>query len=96
MKDAVSMFSDPMEIIDGPLGEGMKHVGVLFGSGKMFLPQVVKSARVMKKAVSILTPMIEEQLKVGDSTTKRPLIDYIKNSHGGENRSRVFRTGYSY
>ncbi|MCK5740632.1 MAG: methionine synthase, partial [Chlorobi bacterium] len=74
MKEAVAMFSNPMDIIDGPLGEGMKHVGELFGAGKMFLPQVVKSARVMKKAVSILTPMIEEQLAAEAISKKRPLI----------------------
>lgn len=50
-----------LEVIEGPLMEGMNVVGELFGSGKMFLPQVVKSARVMKKAVSYLTPFIEEE-----------------------------------
>lgn len=51
----------PIEVIEGPLMDGMDTVGDLFGSGQMFLPQVVKSARVMKKAVSYLTPFIEEQ-----------------------------------
>ncbi len=50
-----------IDIIEGPLMEGMNRVGDLFGAGKMFLPQVVKSARVMKKAVSVLTPFIEEE-----------------------------------
>jgi 5-methyltetrahydrofolate--homocysteine methyltransferase len=51
----------PLEVIEGPLMDGMKVVGELFGAGKMFLPQVVKSARVMKKAVAYLTPFMEEQ-----------------------------------
>ena len=50
----------PIEVIEGPLMEGMNRVGDLFGEGKMFLPQVVKSARVMKKAVAYLIPFIEE------------------------------------
>jgi 5-methyltetrahydrofolate--homocysteine methyltransferase len=51
----------PIEVIEGPLMSGMNHVGDLFGSGQMFLPQVVKSARVMKKAVAHLIPFIEEE-----------------------------------
>ena len=50
-----------MDVIEGPLMDGMNIVGDLFGSGKMFLPQVVKSARVMKKAVAVLTPFIEQE-----------------------------------
>ena len=53
-------YSQPLDVIEGPLMDGMSVVGDLFGSGKMFLPQVVKSARVMKKAVGYLTPFIEE------------------------------------
>lgn len=59
--EARSLFSRSIEIVEGPLMEGMNRVGDLFGSGKMFLPQVVKSARVMKKAVSALTPFIERE-----------------------------------
>ena len=51
----------PLEVIEGPLMDGMNVVGDLFGSGKMFLPQVVKSARVMKKAVAYLIPFIEAE-----------------------------------
>merc|ERR1719498_689776 len=51
----------PLNIIEGPLMNGMNVVGDLFGSGKMFLPQVIKSARVMKKAVAYLTPFMEEE-----------------------------------
>jgi 5-methyltetrahydrofolate--homocysteine methyltransferase len=53
----------PLNIIEGPLMNGMNVVGDLFGSGKMFLPQVIKSARVMKKAVAYLTPFMEEEKK---------------------------------
>ncbi len=59
--------SQALEVIEGPLMAGMNRVGTLFGDGKMFLPQVVKSARVMKKAVSILLPYIEEE-KSGSDT----------------------------
>ncbi|MDX9790270.1 MAG: methionine synthase, partial [Candidatus Kapabacteria bacterium] len=58
-------FDNPLHVIEGPLMEGMNIVGELFGSGKMFLPQVVKSARVMKKSVAYLIPYIESQLKKG-------------------------------
>ncbi|MFZ3231111.1 MAG: methionine synthase [Pseudobdellovibrio sp.] len=57
----------PLNVIEGPLMEGMKVVGKLFGEGKMFLPQVVKSARVMKKAVAYLEPFMEEEKKVKNS-----------------------------
>jgi 5-methyltetrahydrofolate--homocysteine methyltransferase len=61
-------YPTPLSIIEGPLMDGMNVVGDLFGSGKMFLPQVVKSARVMKKAVAYLTPFIEaEKLKTGNT-----------------------------
>jgi 5-methyltetrahydrofolate--homocysteine methyltransferase len=61
VEEARSSFPRALDIIEGPLMEGMNRVGDLFGSGKMFLPQVVKSARVMKKAVAILTPYIEAE-----------------------------------
>jgi len=57
----------PIEVIEGPLMDGMNVVGDLFGAGKMFLPQVVKSARVMKKAVAYLLPFIEAEKKPGDA-----------------------------
>ena len=56
-------FDKPLQVIEGPLMAGMNVVGDLFGAGKMFLPQVVKSARVMKKAVAYLTPYLEEEKK---------------------------------
>ena len=60
-EEARQQFTRPIEVIEGPLMDGMNVVGDLFGSGKMFLPQVVKSARVMKKAVAHLIPFIEEE-----------------------------------
>ncbi|MEO0339357.1 MAG: methionine synthase, partial [Bacteroidota bacterium] len=60
-EEARQQFDAPIQVIEGPLMDGMNIVGDLFGAGKMFLPQVVKSARVMKKAVAYLTPYIEEE-----------------------------------
>jgi len=65
----------PIQVIEGPLMDGMNHVGDLFGQGKMFLPQVVKSARVMKQAVAHLLPYIEEEKKLaGDSKPKGKIV----------------------
>jgi 5-methyltetrahydrofolate--homocysteine methyltransferase len=64
------MYPRPLNIIEGPLMEGMSIVGDLFGSGKMFLPQVIKSARVMKKAVGYLTPFMEEERLKGLGETE--------------------------
>ena len=60
-EEARQKYPKPLDVIEGPLMDGMNIVGDLFGSGKMFLPQVVKSARVMKKAVAVLTPFIEQE-----------------------------------
>jgi 5-methyltetrahydrofolate--homocysteine methyltransferase len=62
-EEARKLYSRAIEVIEGPLMEGMSVVGDLFGSGKMFLPQVVKSARVMKKSVAYLIPFIEKEKK---------------------------------
>jgi 5-methyltetrahydrofolate--homocysteine methyltransferase len=67
-EEARAQSTRPLDVIEGPLMEGMNVVGDLFGAGKMFLPQVVKSARVMKKAVAYLLPYIEaEKLRTGDA-----------------------------
>src|SRR5690606_25578824 len=66
--EALTVYPKPLAIIEGPLMDGMNVVGELFGSGKMFLPQVVKSARVMKKAVAILEPLMEEERKAGGTS----------------------------
>ncbi len=68
-EEARKEFKKPLDVIEGPLMEGMNIVGDLFGSGKMFLPQVVKSARVMKKAVAYLIPFIEEE-KIASNDTR--------------------------
>src|SRR5258706_6237624 len=60
-EEARQKYPRPLDVIEGPLMDGMNIVGDLFGSGKMFLPQVVKSARVMKKSVAVLTPYIEQE-----------------------------------
>ena len=67
-EEARQAFAKPLEVIEGPLMDGMNVVGDLFGEGKMFLPQVVKSARVMKKAVAYLMPFIEAAKEEGDTS----------------------------
>jgi 5-methyltetrahydrofolate--homocysteine methyltransferase len=67
-EEARAQFSQPLEVIEGPLMSGMNIVGDLFGAGKMFLPQVVKSARVMKKAVAYLTPYLEAAKLAGGNS----------------------------
>ena len=69
-EEARQKYPRPLDVIEGPLMAGMNYVGDLFGAGKMFLPQVVKSARVMKKSVAVLTPFIEaEKLEASDAPT---------------------------
>lgn len=72
INECLSKYDKPVEIIDGPLMSGMSRVGELFGAGKMFLPQVVKSAKTMKNAVALLQPYIEE--RGGESEVKKPRI----------------------
>lgn len=76
--EALALFENPVDIIDQPLMEGMGTVGNLFGEGKMFLPQVVKTARIMKKAVSILQPAIEEASRKQSRKAGRILIATVK------------------
>jgi 5-methyltetrahydrofolate--homocysteine methyltransferase len=68
---ARQIYPRPLDIIEGPLMDGMKVVGDLFGAGKMFLPQVVKSARAMKKAVAYLEPFMEQEKQQGGGTLQR-------------------------
>ena len=72
--EALQQYPKPLEIIEGPLMAGMNVVGDLFGAGKMFLPQVVKSARVMKKAVAILEPLMEAEKKAAGRQGARARI----------------------
>ena len=69
--EALTRYERPLHIIEGPLMDGMNVVGDLFGAGKMFLPQVVKSARVMKKAVARLTPLMEAESREREGGRKR-------------------------
>lgn len=69
-EEARQLFERPIQVIEGPLMDGMNVVGDLFGSGKMFLPQVVKSARVMKQAVAYLLPFIEAEKAAGGEESK--------------------------
>ena len=69
--EALTRYERPLHIIEGPLMDGMNVVGDLFGTGKMFLPQVVKSARVMKKAVARLTPLMEAESREREGGRKR-------------------------
>lgn len=89
--ELLNEISNPVNIIEGPLMDGMNVVGELFGSGKMFLPQVVKSARVMKKAVAFLEPLIlkekeknktSEKVKILLATVKGDVHDIGKNIVG--------------
>ena len=81
-EEARQKYPKPLDVIEGPLMDGMNVVGDLFGAGKMFLPQVVKSARVMKKSVAVLTPYIEEEKKknpmAGNGNVPRILLATVK------------------
>ena len=74
LQETLAHYASPVEIIEGPLMKGMERVGQFFGEGKMFLPQVVKSAKVMKEAVHILQPEIERHNASGKNVTRRPRV----------------------
>lgn len=78
LQEALSRYPNAVSIIEGPLMAGMNHVGDLFGSGKMFLPQVVKTARTMKKAVVILQPYIEAEKEEGARSAGKVLVATVK------------------
>lgn len=78
LHETLAKYPDAVSIIEGPLMSGMNHVGDLFGSGKMFLPQVVKTARTMKKAVAILQPYIEAEKKEGARSAGKVLLATVK------------------
>ena len=78
VEEARKQVKEPLEVIEGPLMDGMNTVGDLFGEGKMFLPQVVKSARVMKKAVAYLQPFIEAQKSEASQKAGKVLIATVK------------------
>ena len=74
VEEARQQYDKPLKIIEGPLMDGMNVVGELFGAGKMFLPQVVKSARVMKKAVAYLLPFMEQEKESSGSTSQGKVL----------------------
>ena len=78
LKEALGHFQHAVDIIEGPLMAGMNKVGVLFGEGKMFLPQVVKTARTMKQAVGILQPAIEAEKTEGSKSAGKVLLATVK------------------
>ena len=73
-RENTDLYPRPLHIIEGPLMKGMSVVGDLFGSGKMFLPQVIKSARVMKRAVAYLIPFMEKEKKPGESNKNAGIV----------------------
>jgi 5-methyltetrahydrofolate--homocysteine methyltransferase len=78
VEEARQKYAKPLSIIEGPLMDGMKIVGDLFGAGKMFLPQVVKSARVMKSAVAYLLPFMEKEKDAGARANGRVVMATVK------------------
>lgn len=78
LAEALRTYERAVDIIEGPLMDGMNHVGELFGAGKMFLPQVVKTARTMKKAVAILQPVIEDEKLEGAASAGKVLLATVK------------------
>lgn len=78
LAEAVKLYPKAVDIIEGPLMEGMNRVGELFGAGKMFLPQVVKTARTMKKAVAVLQPLIEADKQEGARSAGKVLMATVK------------------
>ena len=81
-EEARVKYGRPLNVIEGPLMEGMKIVGDLFGQGKMFLPQVVKSARVMKKAVAYLEPFMEEEKRLNAASVREQGVFVIATVKG--------------
>ena len=78
LAEALKVYPKAVDIIEGPLMAGMNHVGDLFGAGKMFLPQVVKTARTMKKAVAVLQPVIKSEKQEGAASAGRVLLATVK------------------
>lgn len=78
LAEALTQYPQAVAIIEGPLMAGMNRVGELFGAGKMFLPQVVKTARTMKKAVAILQPVIEAEKQEGSTSAGKVLLATVK------------------
>lgn len=78
LAEALPLYDKAVDLIEGPLMDGMNQVGELFGAGKMFLPQVVKTARTMKRAVAILQPIIEQEKHEGSASAGKILLATVK------------------
>ena len=98
LAEALPLYDKAVNVIEGPLMDGMNYVGELFGAGKMFLPQVVKTARTMKKAVAILQPIIESEKVEGSAAAGKVLLATVKGDvHDiGKNIVKVLLENYSY
>ena len=92
LNEALQSYPKAVDIIEGPLMAGMNYVGDLFGAGKMFLPQVVKAARTMKKAVAILQPVIESEKQHGTTHAGKVLLATVK----GREEHRVGSNGLQW
>lgn len=88
-EEARVKYGKPLEVIQGPLMDGMKVVGTLFGEGKMFLPQVVKSARVMKKAVAYLEPFMEAEKLAANANSEAPAKVVEKEPAANSSRGKI-------
>ena len=96
-EEARQQFASPLEVIEGPLMAGMDVVGDLFGDGKMFLPQVVKSARVMKQSVAYLEPFINATKQKGSSNGKVVIATVKGDVHDiGKNIVKVILENYNF
>ena len=78
LDEAVAKYGNAVDVIGGPLMDGMGYVGELFGAGKLFLPQVVKSARTMKQMVQVLQPLIESENNARTSSAGRVVVATVK------------------
>ena len=98
LQEALQKYRRAVEIIEGPLMAGMNRVGELFGAGKMFLPQVVKTARTMKQAVGILQPYIEKERSDGAMKAGKVLLATVKGDvHDiGKNIVKAVLENYGY
>ena len=98
LEEALQQYEAPGDIIEGPLMQGMQQVGDLFGEGKMFLPQVVKSARTMKKAVALLQPYLERAKNASTKSNGRYLVATVKGDvHDiGKNIVKVILENYGF
>jgi 5-methyltetrahydrofolate--homocysteine methyltransferase len=94
VEEARQQCSKPLEVIEGPLMDGMNIVGDLFGAGKMFLPQVIKSARVMKKAVAYLLPFMDEEKRQNLIAQGLDPADFDENDDSNYAGKHIYYTSF--